>query len=1030
MPGAASFEWFSGGGGGATRHLPLEPRVVDRRGVPDLRLTLIVARTPTGKDASLLPLIAGGFLAVRLTMAADPEALAASEHPDALPLPARSIRFQVLGPEGHEMLTGSSGGPEASLTGWLDRGDACRVLRTLTGGDDGVRVQARVEFDEPAPVSLRVTGIWSVLREALIRESGSDGAVDAAGLERASIRAAAIGGLRIELDDVPVMAPGGAVLSQVIGAIASMAGPVLRRVSTDPDRWEVREAIPGGGGFEVRRTVTNPAAREVTRSADLRAALGRTTVDVASLVQLVGPGPTGAGVVDLPPRQSSRSIERVDPMADRVPLAAMKGVKGSPAVLLGVKPSVRPIRAGQGGLLSILGVRPATESLRSLPMLDSAAGPTFADRVDGNRRWYVPVLRPVAPEPTVTADASPFRFEVERVGATADGQPALRATVVVVLEAVPSVGAAVQGASPVPLLDVAAELSIPCVDSSSGKLVRIPLKGLVRCVGDRWEVSFTIGNEWARASYGVLSTPGFQAEQAEIVYAFRFEGYRRATPGRFEAIFGAKAAMLTAGNRTLHPLLAGAVAAQVRLEEREPPAEARRPLPLKVLVRPQLAPIAGPEADQELALEQRLANGRTTLMVPCQIFGGLYGERADGAWRSIGCQEAYRLGAAPTGQYQEVLELRNSWHTVHRSLPQPGRFLVVPRFYRLGRYPIGDPYECRPRAMLGASIAADNPEENRFVFTSFVEPDLPPFVWRDLLGRLAALAPPGSIATDLPSDVAVATTLGPIVAADGLDPPTVVESGTGFVLSISCRMASAALLRTLMERSGIAATLSFGLADGSTLESAIDLSLDRIVGPAPDGPIRATRVSGGYRLENRVEGPVDVRELRWYSGPGAYEAVPVGIRFGPRELHEVSAAARPGELAVEYGIVPGTPAPLEERNVFIEDLTAQVLFVCGVDYAARGLADIRIETRVTGTDRIVPVPLTGNAPRSGDATFTFPLSRAVELAAPSDAIEFRTTRVQVDGKSIASAWRTCPSAVVDLTWDLLSQPQGTSGGTP
>jgi len=103
----------------------------------------------------------------------------------------------------------------------------------------------------------------------------------------------------------------------------------------------------------------------------------------------------------------------------------------------------------------------------------------------------------------------------------------------------------------------------------------------------------------------------------------------------------------------------------------------------------------------------------------------------------------------------------------------------------------------------------------------------------------------------------------------------------------------------------------------------------------------------------------------------------------------------------------------------MEDVTTNVIFTCGINYAARGISDIEVYARLRGIGEEQRVWLSGEPPRQGSAEFTAPLSSVVGASGTSPIIEYRLTRVMTDGGRVDKTWAPCPGALVDIQWQLV-----------
>src|SRR5262249_40357038 len=134
---------------------------------------------------------------------------------------------------------------------------------------------------------------------------------------------------------------------------------------------------------------------------------------------------------------------------------------------------------------------------------------------------------------------------------------------------------------------------------------------------------------------------------------------------------------------------------------------------------------------------------RIDVSVPCNKFGMLYVQtQGNGATRQpIGCQDAYALGHAAVKLFEPLavdFDGKPGPFTVYRSLQVPGRFLVLPAAYTIGRFEPGDSRAYRPALFLFSNIDAVNRDRTRCVVMATLQPAVSPYWRRRLTDYLAA----------------------------------------------------------------------------------------------------------------------------------------------------------------------------------------------------------------------------------------------------------------------------------------------------
>lgn len=544
--------------------------------------------------------------------------------------------------------------------------------------------------------------------------------------------------------------------------------------------------------------------------------------------------------------------------------------------------------------------------------------------------WYAPNYTLVSPAPNMDRTASPFLFSYRQVGVTADGKPAIDATIRFTLQSGMSdaTKAALQAkgnppAKPLPPLGLSIALELPFLDQSNTlRTQRFDVQENYR-YDNRITVILHLLNDWARLGYGALAVAGFQSQPARLVVAYSYRAYVPMPRKRLQIALGGKEAVtpvvLAAENERSMPqrALVNAAALEVRTPiaamrfQPERPAnlpagpvdasapasdaqfsvEARLPAALAagtavaaspVAARPVIASrpaldvtatetvkpvphpivmVPRPDLVEASVLQQVLnttdyvmqtlaVQQKPDALLPCNTLGAFYCRGEGTGLVAVGCQDALQLGKTTYRQYEEIPELRDPLYAIYRSLQQPGRFLVLPAAYRITRYAASDPHRpYRPVIVLHASLDANHPENNQYVYEATLQADLPPYVRRLLRDRLLAYAQSPTLVypTEIECTAAYAWVLGiPNVTHIEMKIPE------GFWISFATGMGSAPLLQSLLE-GGVSGTVTFTLPDGSSLLSRLEMDLHNITGPWDEGPIAVTLQNGAATLTNSIE---------------------------------------------------------------------------------------------------------------------------------------------------------------------------------
>ena len=803
---------------------------------------------------------------------------------------------------------------------------------------------------------------------------------------------------------------------------------------------------PAPGAARLKAAISQGAMRHIEVACPLHAVLGHalTPADRAACLSVVGPSGNlqGGPLLDT----LSRSISRAARGA--VGMGAMLAGNRIQTVAATLQPSVRPVATAHlisteairiqqpVATVSTLEVAKLTHYMlpeavflttafaaESLPILDDLNAPLLSDKNDPGLRWYLPDITLVRPAANEAPDGSPFLFDLERIGTSASGQPAIRARLRFTLEL--SQSAATRAAladNPglkarrVEPVEPSLTLSIPYIDDVSGQLRRSDCRAFIMRSGNRLVATVELMNDAARTAYGSLSTAGFQSEPALLEVAFQFSGYAPVL-NRPPLVLGGKisSAVLLARQRD------DADSIRVASGGRE---FVMRPGSLQTL-KPNLT-LAGRlgSSTAAIALPNRIRYAQRTSIrqqsleafFSCAELGAFYREKQAAATVSIGCAEAFRLGQASSLTYQEVVALNRPNYRVFRNLRQPGRFLLVPLRFEVTRYAPGTPErEYRPALIVYAALDADQPEHNRIRFEAMLGPSLSPYEVQDLRRRLLLEA--ASPVLELPNMLAQRTEFSWNLTAT--PPIEAVTSATpeGLHTALSTDLTSALLLKTLIQNTGLGGTARFVLEDGSVVTSALSVHLGRITGPWLSGPIALQPQGDTLQLTNRVESSVAVKDVYLFNGPGEPARMPVEASLAPGASFDIAAPAGYTAAQADFvSLADGNPT-LEEVRAMIEEIECNVVFIDVVNYENHAITRLDIDARLQGVPGVYRV---GMDSRRGAVNFLLPLT--TYLAAR--IVEFRLTKVFAAQPAEMLAWRAWDmqtgSNIVTITSEMIS----------
>jgi hypothetical protein len=703
--------------------------------------------------------------------------------------------------------------------------------------------------------------------------------------------------------------------------------------------------------------------------------------------------------------------------------------------------------------------------------VDSPDAPLWNDRRDPHRRWYAPEFVVVAPERSQTPAQAPFGFTIKRTGTTSSGKPALVGQVSFTLRKQPSEATrkamATMGnveAKAVTTDGLSVSLSIPYLDERDNALRRTVLPATITEVGDLIKAKVELLNDVARLAYGSLGMEDFQEEPARVEVTYAFPASVPIDSTKVAVVAGGKQAITPVSHTEVESSRLSQVphfdagsasfrfpTGEVRLR-RELPGGSRapgsRPRPgmlaasaVAVAPAPAIAvATAAPASALQVATIQRpplvlgtvlaqlfkrtqygsqtqLRQQRLDLLVPCDLFGGLYQQEQNGLLQPLGCVDALTLGQAVVRQYDEASELADPAYRVFRSMQQPGRFLVLPTVYRVTRYAASDPERAYcPAVCVYSSLDLTTPSNNRVIYLATLQPDIPPHLRRRLRERLRSEAP--SPVIEYPTQVVAETSYEWTVGSSLQVECRVVKAPDHFQVSLATDLAGALLLRTIIESAGVHGVARFRFGDGTTLESSLSIELKDITGPWETGPAEAKPDGAGVLITNRIERPVDVSEVAVLTGE-TLSAAPVDARLAPDEERRVPLERAPDQAWAAATPAAGSAVTLEEIRSFVEDITTNVIFVDLMDRESHGIEELTLEARLKGVPGTRQIELEGDPPR-GTAEFVLPLTSYLA----DHILEFQVTKLGADGTSKATAWLQwdleSAGNVVSLTWELIA----------
>lgn len=685
-----------------------------------------------------------------------------------------------------------------------------------------------------------------------------------------------------------------------------------------------------------------------------------------------------------------------------------------------------------------------------LPLYTEPAAPFWVDAVDSSAAWYPPSFVPLIPKASDDPRTAAYTFEFSRSGITLGSggtQAALTATVRITVDeqmSAPTKQALTSAGSPSPQplplnnLSVSLEISYRRPGSASPVTQRFP--GTVTPDGTRLTVSVSLLDDWVRLAYSALAYPpasGCPAPRLIIDYAFTV--YQWVPVGGIQTVYGGKIAQLAAvasrdelppnvTQPTLiqHDHIVVAPRSYVQYRQEGPrtkglPAGAGTvPLHLPdasiAIDRPQLVSLIHPFPARRLLTRSIVREETVDLQFPCASLGALYLQVAgDGVTKTaVGCQDALTLGETGARAFEEIVPLRTSTYRVYRSLQQPGRFLVVPAAYRVGRYASSEgPKAFRPIILL-YGLLDDDPTKNRYVLAATLIADISPYQRALLQDALRALTPRGSMPTvTLPSDpfVGAGITFAWTVP-EGMDQPDALNVLDTFTVMLSMPMDQAALLSAMINHSAIQGKVTFTLPDGTDFDAALIID-GNVVGPPDTGPVTAELAGSTITLTNHTQQAMNVTDVATMNGSGTVTIAHADTPLAPGATFSLPAV--PTATGAVASATAAEHPTLDELDVFVEDVTMTVTFINQVNFANHGLTALAVQAHLSGSGNGQEASL----PEGATATMNFTLPITAYLT--QHTLQYALRKTSASGTTL-TAWRDWDlnkGAVIGITADLL-----------
>jgi hypothetical protein len=572
---------------------------------------------------------------------------------------------------------------------------------------------------------------------------------------------------------------------------------------------------------------------------------------------------------------------------------------------------------------------------------------------------------------------------------------------------------------PVPLNNLACSLEIPFRVSGTPtpQTQRFPASITQR--GDQITLTIALLDDWVRLSYSALAfaTPA-DMPPARIIVDYAFMCYTPVThpvPVFGGGILSHLNVVESASELPGKLLAATLVRRDLKIESpgstiqyRIEDHDTARTLPIGhiaatalMVARPNFIS-AQPSIPPKFLSRSMVREETVPALLPCSTYGNFYLQQTvGGGWSAIGCQDSLKLGDTTLRVFEEITALRDPAFRVHRSLQQPGRFLLQPAAYRVGRYGIDAGSKAFRPMMVLYGVISNDPSENRYALTATLIPDLSPSMLAKLSEGLVSYTPSGGTPSIVyPTDPFVSAKISFSWAIpDGLDTPQALTILDNVQVTLTLPLAHAALLTAMMDRDGMQGGIAFSLPDGTVINAALIVDTN-VVGPPDTGPVTVTVQNGTATLQNRNTQTMSVSDLVSVTPTGNTHTTAVNSTLSPGGSMNVAIDATAAHaFANAKAAAPGT---LEELDVFVEDVTTTITFINQVNFANHHLTALSVAARLKANSHIETTDLPEG--KTADVSFTLPIDSYLA----QQTLEYSLLETG-QGSPVSTAWRE---------WDL------------
>ena len=226
--------------------------------------------------------------------------------------------------------------------------------------------------------------------------------------------------------------------------------------------------------------------------------------------------------------------------------------------------------------------------------------------------------------------------------------------------------------------------------------------------------------------------------------------------------------------------------------------------------------------------------------------------------------------------------------------------------------------------------------------------------------------------------------------------------------------ANALALTTLIETGGLTGDATFTLPDGLKITTALALDT-AISGPWATGPVSMRIAEGVATLTNHAEQAMSIVEIVARDSSTASRRVPVEQTLAPDASLSVPLGGPADTVYPIYDPVPQR-LTLRQMNIFVEEVTTNVIFVNLINYANHKLATLQIRVRLKDTEHQYVLDMKEN--ESASVTMTLPLTTYLE----NQALQYQVIKTFTGNAPAAETpWKDwdlhAAGNVISLTWE-------------